>query len=388
MAPTRRLFSLYTRKSKKGKPTYYVRFKKADGTWASGKCTGLTNRNAAETWAIEYLQGGQVMVRENITFEEFSKDFFSWGGEWATDRLVTGKRVTPRQCKEKTAILNNRLLPVFGKMRLSHVDKPAIKSFRNDLFIKGYAGQTINASLSCLKVILEAAEEKSLIRYMPKIERASIKAESRGILTVEEVRSLFAVEWPDFRCYVMNFAAACTGLRRGELLALQLKQVHGDYIEVVRSWDEVSSSMNETTKTGRSRTVIIPGMLKRKIDRLVDMNPWGKPDSFLFFSSVEWKPMEGGYSLESLYQAIERIGIDEQQRKKRNITFHSWRHWFNSLLINAKVPIQKIQSLTGHLTAEMTQHYYHVDDMVDVLQVVQDTLYEPLPGDPIDGIVN
>ncbi len=374
MAPIGKLFSLYSRKPRKGKPVFYARFKKPDGTWGSGKCTNTTNRNMAETWAINYLQGGQVVLKENITFEEFTAGFFNWGGEWATDKQVTGKRVTPRQCKEKTAILIGRLLPVFGKMRLTQIDKTAIKAFRNDLFLKGYAGQTINASLSCLKVILEAAEEKALIRYLPKIERASIKAKERGILTVEEVRRLFALEWPDFRCYVMNFAAASTGLRRGELLALQLKQVHGDYIEVNRSWDEVSASMNETTKTGRSRTVIIPGMLKREIDRLIDMNPWGKPDSFLFYSTVEHKPMEGSLALETLYQAMEVIGIDGIARKARNITFHSWRHWFNSLLINAKVPIQKIQSLTGHLTAEMTQHYYHIDELGDVVDIVQESL--------------
>jgi hypothetical protein len=46
-------------------------------------------------------------------------------------------------------------------------------------------------------------------------------------------------------------------------------------------------------------------------------------------------------------------------------------------LINAKIPLQKIQSLTGHLTDEMTQHYYHADinEMGDVLQAVQNSLF-------------
>ena len=68
------------------------------------------------------------------------------------------------------------------------------------------------------------------------------------------------------------------------------------------------------------------------------------------------------------------IGITEKIRQTRNITFHSHRHFLNSLLINANIPVQKIQSITGHLTAEMTQHYYHLDDMQDV-QKVQERVF-------------
>jgi len=76
------------------------------------------------------------------------------------------------------------------------------------------------------------------------------------------------------------------------------------------------------------------------------------------------------------------IGITEETRRKRNITFHSHRHFLNSLLINGNIPHQKIQSITGYLTVEITQHYYHLDDMQDV-QKVQESLFAPqLPETP------
>jgi len=33
--------------------------------------------------------------------------------------------------------------------------------------------------------------------------------------------------------------------------------------------------------------------------------------------------------------------------------------------------LQKVQSITGHLTAEMSQHYYKLDDMSDILQITE-----------------
>ncbi len=363
-------YSLYRRNR-----IYYVRFKQPNNQWGAAKSTGQTSKGKAERWAFDYLSAGQIVYRSNVSFAEFSKDFFSWTGPWATDKKATGKRITIRQCRENMAILNNRLLPDFGKMRLTSIDKTCIKIFRNDLYQKGYAGSTINKALSCLKTILEAAEDKSLIQYVPKVERAANRPKLRGILTVDEVRQIFSIDWLDYRAYVMNLMAASTGLRRGELLALTLQEVHDNYITISRSWDEAFGVLNETTKTGRSRTIIIPTNLQSEIERLIQINPWGKPDSFLFFSSIESKPIEGKIISKDLYRALRQIGIGNKERIERNITFHSWRHWFNSLLINARIPLQKIQSLTGHLTNEMTQHYYHPDEMSDVLKVVQDSLF-------------
>jgi len=369
-------YVLYSRERKNG-PVYYVKFKNPDGSWGTGKSTGLHNKKKAEAWAIQQLLNGDIpAAAANMTLKAFSKGFFQISGEWATDKKITGKRVTERQCSEKTSILENRIIPPLGEMDLSKIDKTTIKTFRNELFTQGLAGSTINKTLSCLKAILEAAEEKNIIRSVPKIERASARPRtSRGILSLEEVKKLFTEEWWDYRAMVMNLTAAVTGLRQGELLALQIKDFNDRYINVQRSWDQARRVMNETTKTGRGRTIIIPGDLTEELIELINMNPWGGPEAFLFYStSLNDKPMDGKLVNKALYMALEKIGIKEAQRKERNITFHSWRHWFNSLLINEKIPLQKIQSLTGHLTPEMTQHYYHLDDLLDI-QAVQEKIF-------------
>ncbi len=133
-------FSLYSRKRKNGKPVYYAKLRMPDGSWSSGKNTGQTSKNSAEAWAIKYLQTGQVVHKENVSLAAFAKDFFSWEGDWATDKRVTGKRISLRQCKEKTALLDNRILPVLGKIKLTNIDKAIIREFRNNLFKQGLSG--------------------------------------------------------------------------------------------------------------------------------------------------------------------------------------------------------------------------------------------------------
>lgn len=366
-------YSLYKRNN-----IYYSQFKLPDGKWSTAKSTGLKNKNKAETWCIEYLQRGGIVIKENVTLKEFSKDFFHWENTWATDKRVRGLRISPRHCLERTDLLNNHLIPALGDVKLTAIDKAIIKDFRNKLYNEDYSGSTINKILSTLKAILEDAEEKNLIQYIPKIDRAAENPKQKGILTIEEVKRLFSVEWLDLRGYVGNLLAASTGLRLGELQALTLEDLHLDnnYIHVRRSWDKRFQTFTATTKTGRARNIFIPENIKNEIIRLIEINPYEKnPETFLFFAEkLENKPAEPVILTRALYRRLENIGIHSEERESRNISFHSWRHWLNSLLINSKIPLQKIQSITGHLTTEMSQHYYKLDDMADVLMVTDSIL--------------
>ncbi len=380
-------YSLYKRNH-----VYYCRFKLPNNRWSTAKSTGDTTKSRAERWAFDYLNAGRIVKKENITLEKYSNDFFSWEGSWATDKRVRGLRISRRQCHNLTYLLNNHIHTYLGGMKLTSIDRAVIREYRNHLFNSGYSGNTINKVLSALRAILETAEEQSLIQYVPKIDRAAVNPKHKGILSIEETRQLFSFEWKSkpihchpskdqYMGYAGNLLACTTGLRMGEIQALVLSDIHlqEGFIYVRRSWDKLYG-LNETTKTGRARNIFIPDSVKIVLSRLIEMNPNpGNPDSFLFFSEkTPGKPAEPIVFMRSLYTALKQIGIDETQRRERNITFHSWRHWFNSLLVNAKIPLQKIQSLTGHLTLEMTQHYYHSDDMGDVVRVVQDSLCDSI----------
>ena len=314
----------------------------------------------------------------NVTFAEYSKGFFHWDGEWATDKKVSGRRIGRGYCLDQTKSLELHLNPVFGKLKLTDIDRPRIKAFKNEMFRAGYSGSLINKTLYALKAVLELAEERGIIQAVPRIDRAAERPRKKGILSLDEVEELFNVPWEDFRGYVGNLLAASSGIRIGELQALTFDDVHirEGYITVRRSWDKRTHSLTETTKNGHARTILIPGKVAYEMGRLITLHPCPTPDSFFFWGEKKptEKPAEPIYFSRTLYRALELIGIDDAKRRERNITFHSWRHWLNSLMINAKIPLQKIQSITGHRTERMTSHYYHLDDMADV-RALQESIF-------------
>jgi len=345
-------FSIYSRKRKNGKPVYYAQFKKHDGSYTTAKSTGCTTKRDASQWCENYLlKKGIPLPGKDLTLSEFADNFFSWNGPWATSKRVEGKRISERHCIDRADIMRLHILPVFGNVKLSDIDKISIKQFRNDMYVKGYSGSVINKCLYALKTILEDAEEKELILSVPKITRAADNTKPKGILSIDEVNRLFSCSWiqdtvSQYIGYVGNLLAASTGLRLGELQAIQIQDLHldGGYITIKRSWDNRCNKLNETTKTGRERNIFIPEKVISTIQELLSIHPFPyTPESFLFFGERKptEKPAEKALFVRSLYMAMREIGISEEERKARNITFHSWRHFLNSLLINAKFHYRK-----------------------------------------------
>jgi integrase len=121
----------------------------------------------------------------------------------------------------------------------------------------------------------------------------------------------------------------------------------------------------------------MPARVQAELARLVELNPWGNPDSYVFFSTMPDKPIEAKIITRELYRALRTIGISEGERVRRNLTFHSWRHLFNSILVNARVPSEKIRSVTGHVTPEMTAHYFKLSaDGYEDIRAIQAGLFD------------
>lgn len=384
-------FSVYKRKKNPAKknekvsPYYYAQFKLSNGSWTYAKSTGKRTKEEAKQWCLDYIRAGQIVIHDNISFLKFADDFFSWEKQWALEKRARGLRISERWARELNRLLNKILIPAIGNYKLTDIDETTIENLLINLYQKGFAGSYVNKAMIALAAILKSAKKQKLIQYIPEIGKVANNPKEKDILSIEEAKLLFSKDWLDFRGYVSNHLAASSGLRLGEIQGITLADVHLDngYIHIHRSWDSKLLRFNETTKTGRKRNIVIPQQIKNEIQKLIELNPYKicPGDIFLFYGYRQDRPADDKFFSKSLYQALKQIGITEQKRLERNITFHSWRHWYNSLMINNKIPLQKVQSQTGHSTDKMSQHYYHVDDMGDVVQVLQDTLFSDLPGD-------
>lgn len=372
----RKPFSIYKRKNS---PYYNVQFSNPDGTPGAQKSSGETTKARAEQWAIEQIKEGNVTVKSNQhKLTQYTVDFFAFEGRWATRKKNRGHRISERHCLERAKLLQNQILPVLGDYHIKDITKRVINDFSDELS-KQYSGQTINHILSVLKAILTQAETDEIIKFVPTIERAAIKKKNgeKEILTKAEMKKLFSdnVQWLDIRGKTAALLAATTGMRLGEIQALTPKDLFLDksYLICSRSYDQHIHALNETTKTGKKRKILLVTPTIKALKELIKASP--NPDNqYIFWGDRTTRPIYQPSILKWLYNAFEQIGIDDEMRRQRNLNFHAFRHFYNSLLIDAGIPMQKVQALTGHLTEEMTNEtYYHVTDMKDVTNVINTT---------------
>ena len=90
---------------------------------------------------------------------------------------------------------------------------------------------------------------------------------------------------------------------------------------------------------------------------LIEGNPWGSGNTlFVFYSLLPEKPTEPHLLLTGLRKALAQIGIDEEERKRRNIVFHSWRHFYAARMAD-RVDARKLRLATGHRTAAVFDVY-------------------------------
>jgi len=82
-------------------------------------------------------------------------------------------------------------------------------------------------------------------------------------------------------------------------------------------------------------------------------NPHDVDDPFVFFSLLPDKPADPKVVLEGLKEALAKINVDH---KGRNITFHSWRHFFCSKITQI-MDGEKVAKVRGHLSESVFKKY-------------------------------
>ena len=107
---------------------------------------------------------------------------------------------------------------------------------------------------------------------------------------------------------------------------------------------------------GKERTVTIPTPLAEELLQWSD----GNGSELIFYSiSDRTKPIYEKQINSNFRDALKAIGITEAEQKKRNLSFYSLRHGFNTAMVNSGLGELEIRSVTGHSSVAMTEHYNH-----------------------------
>jgi integrase len=282
------------------------------------------------------------------------------------------------------ALLHNHILPYFKDIKLEKINKRMIEDWILKLSEKpGQIGKispiTINRIITCFGIMLNRAVDLEYIHRNPLkgIVKLKEKPKERGIFTLDEIKVLFSDDsivtvWEgELRHFVVNILPLTSGMRQGEVLGLQIQNVHENYVSVLKSWSK-KYGFSEP-KWSSKRHIPIPTRTAYYLNILIGESPYQQSEDFVFWGESREKPLTDKMIARVLYKAMENIGIEQKERRERNLSYHSWRHTFNTLM-RGRIADAKLQKLTGHRSVRMVDNYTHfrVEDFSDVLKIQEE----------------
>jgi integrase len=291
----------------------------------------------------------QSQLREAIYDRKYDpgKKLFS---EFVDENFLPWSRANKRSHREDEQ-RSVTLKAVFGEKHLRDIKPMMIETFKRERLAtptkhdkedrpRPRTPASVNRDLACLSKILSMAFDNELIDSNP-MRRVRMLKESPSrerFITAEEEKRLFA-QLTGRRDHLRSVVtiALNTGMRRGEILALQWEHVNflARTIFIARS------------KTGRTRTIPMNDIVFKELIRLKQD---AGPKDFVFSNA------RTGVNIDSIKtgwrNACEKAGLV-------NLRFHDTRHTFATRLRANGIHEWDIRDLLGHASARMTSVYTH-----------------------------
>lgn len=360
------------RQNKPFKYIYYVQFRDEDKNYTSALSTYQTSKGAAQEWAWNYIKKGKVPIYRGFTFSAYAKNWWIIDKcNYVAEKELSGHGLSPMYIEGSRRNVEKWLIPYFGHIKLTKIRFKDIMEFKKHLNKNtNLSPGTINRILATLKVMFKEALKRSYIQTNPCIDIGIIKEipKNKTILSPDEVLELFHEDnlsrlWNNnIVQYTINILSASTGMRQGEILGLQRRHVHNGYIDVVNSWARKFGL--KCTKNKEERKVPIPEKTNRYIKQVINLSPFKKDDDLVFYDKNRDTPYNGKKINDFFYEALQKLGISDQERRERNIVFHSWRKFVNTLCRNNSIPDYLIRIVLGHkLPKIMTDLYTDIKAM-------------------------
>jgi integrase len=336
----------------------------ADG--AAAIAEALRDRGLLDFHAVKSGPG-------NVNFIRFLSEFWDYEkSPYIQEKLAHGYKIGQRYCYELKNRITGYWEPFFEGRTLRSITREDIKAFSLHLAKpkepkareKGRGGkQAVKIAPGTISMILKAGLTALKYAYREKmisenpgegILKFTGGSKKRGVLTLEEAMSVFAVKWPEKRAFAGNLLSMTTGLRSGEVLALRKSDIDPQkpILYIRHSWSPQDGL--KSPKNGEERRVpLLPEVRAALMDLLAE-NPYkDTPDPFIFYSVLLDRPMDNKFLIDGLKAACKAIEIDPVAR---NIVFHSWRHFYAARMVD-KMTAEQVQRVTGHKSRAVFEEY-------------------------------
>lgn len=330
-------------KAEKDKKTgkWLIQYRYTDWQGKRRKSTkrGFATKREAEEWLRNFL------ITQKADFDMKFEDF------WKIYCADMETRLREHTMRTKKYIVELKILPYFGNKRVNNITAADIRQWQNELIKMGYSPTYLKTINNQLSAIFNYAVRYYDLKSNPCAKAGSMgksKAEEMDFWTGEEFRKFIDSVMNKRLSYMAFMILYWTGMRLGELLALNPKDVDLEkrIISITKSYQRLGKKDVITPpKTSKSKRVItIPEFLaadiKDYMDNLYDL----QEDDRLF-------PITKYYLEHEMQRGIKESGV-------KRIRVHDLRHSHASMLIELGFSPLEIANRLGHEKVETTLNTY------------------------------
>lgn len=330
-------------KAEKDKKTgkWLIQYRYTDWQGKRRKSTkrGFATKREAEEWLRNFL------ITQKADFDMKFEDFWKM---YCTDMET---RLREHTMRTKKYIVELKILPYFGNKRVNDITAADIRQWQNELIKMGYSPTYLKTINNQLSAIFNYAVRYYDLKSNPCAKAGSMgksKAEEMDFWTGEEFRKFIDSVMNKRLSYMAFMTLYWTGMRMGELLALNPKDVDLEKrtISITKSYQRLGKKDVITPpKTPKSKRVItIPEFLAADIKDYMDSLYELQENDRLF-------PITKYYLEHEMQRGIKESGV-------KRIRVHDLRHSHASMLIELGFSPLEIANRLGHEKVETTLNTY------------------------------
>lgn len=255
------------------------------------------------------------------------------------------------------SLIHNHILPQLGTYPLSSITRETVHWFAEKLQNNGrvgggsLSGKTVNDILVILKLAFHFAEDEYSIT-LPRVTFFRDEKKEARVITPEEQDRLVSFLLADIDIFKFGVLLALyTGLRVGELCALQWEDISSTCIRVNKTMQRLKGpagkteiQINAPKSASSNRIIPLPRFLLPYIDLFRKTSGYVLQTERNMFT----EPRAMQYKFEKM---ITQCGM-------RGVTFHTLRHTFATRCVEAGFDTKSLSEILGHADVKTTLNRY------------------------------
>jgi integrase len=297
----------------------------------------------------------------------YVENFWQPDSAYAREKaLVEQAAVSAHYLLSNRQLVKNKMspFPAFQRLTLGGLSKSIIRQWKLWMAEQGTSGRMINGALLALRVPVRRAFADDIIHTDPfaGVSRAAHKEKMRGILKPAEIKRL--IESPVVNPYtrLAVYLSLYCSMRMGEVRGLLWGDIEDGVIHICHNWQEGEGI--KRCKCGSEGYVPMPRVVAELLNEVHDLAPLTGSGDFVM-AQKPYHPVSREFLWAALRSELAALGIMEEERKRRNIVYHSLRHSFITACRLADINDFSVMAMARHKDRKMLERYSHGQEALD-----------------------